>query len=47
MRRQRAADKRHLIDVPVEIQEEDAMELVKVKEGMVSSLEKKVLEESY
>ena len=39
-KRQRAADRRHLIDVPVEIQKEDAMELEKVKEGMVPSLEK-------
>ena len=40
MQRQRAVDRRQLIDVPVEIQDEDAMELEKVKEGIVSSLEK-------
>ena len=40
MRKQRAADRRQLIDVPVEIQKEDAMKLEKVKEGMVPSLEK-------
>ena len=40
MQRQRTTDRRHLIDVPMEIQKEDAMELEKVKEGMVSSLEK-------
>ena len=38
--RQRAVDRRQLIDVPVEIQKEDAMDLEKVKEGMVHSLEK-------
>ena len=40
MQRQRATDKRQLIDVHVEIQKEDAMEVEKVKEGMVPSLEK-------
>ena len=40
MRRQKAADRRHLINVLVEIQKEVAMELDKVKEGMVPSLEK-------
>ena len=40
MQRQRAADRRQLIDVLVEIQKEDSMELEKVKEGMVPSLEK-------
>ena len=40
MQRQRAADRRHHINVYVEIQKEDAMELEKVKEGMVPSLEK-------
>ena len=40
MQRKRAADRRKLIDVPVEIQKEDAMELEKVKEGMVPNLEK-------
>ena len=40
MQRQRAVDRRQLINVPVEIQKEDAMELEKVKEGMVPSLEK-------
>ena len=43
MQRQRAIDRRQLIDVPVEIQEEDAMVLEKVKEGMVNSSEKKNL----
>ena len=38
--RQRATSRRQLIDVPVEIQKENAMELEKVKEGMVPSLEK-------
>ena len=40
MQRQRAADRMQLIDVPFEIQKEDAMEIEKVKEGMVPSLEK-------
>ena len=40
MQRQRAVDRRQHIDVSVEIQKEDAMELEKVKEGMVPSLEK-------
>ena len=40
MQRQRAADRRHLIDVLVEIQKEDVMELEKVKEEMVYSSEK-------
>ena len=40
MQSQRVADRRQLIDVPMEIQEEDVMELEKVKEGMVPSLEK-------
>ena len=40
MQRQRAANRRHLIDVLVEIQKEVAMELDKVKEGMIPSLEK-------
>ena len=40
MQSQRAANRRQLIDVLVEIQKEDAMELEKVKEGMVHSLEK-------
>ena len=40
MQRQRAADIRQLIDVPMEIQKEYAMELEKVKEGMVPILEK-------
>ena len=40
MQSQRAADRRQLIDVPVEIQKEDAIELENVKEGMVPSLEK-------
>ena len=40
MQRQRAANRRHLIDVLVEIQKEVAMELDKVKEGTVPSLEK-------
>ena len=40
MQGQRAADRRQLIDVHVEIQKEDAMELEKMKEGMVPSLEK-------
>ena len=40
MQRKRVADKRKLIDVPVEIQKEDSMELEKVKEGMVPNLEK-------
>ena len=38
MQRQRAVGRRQLIDVPVEIQKEDAMELENVKEGMVHSL---------
>ena len=38
--RQRATSRRQLIDVPVEIQKENAMELEKVQEGMVPSLEK-------
>ena len=42
MQRQRVADRRQLIDVPVEIQKEDAMDLEKVKEGMVYSSEKKI-----
>ena len=40
MQMQRTTDRRQLIDVPMEIQKEDAMELEKVKEGMVPSLEK-------
>ena len=40
MQSQRVADRRQLIDVPMKIQEEDVMELEKVKEGMVPSLEK-------
>ena len=40
MQRKRVADRRKIIDVPVEIQKEDSMELEKVKEGMVPSLEK-------
>ena len=40
MQRQRAVDRRQIINVPVEIQKEDAMELENVKEGMVPSLEK-------
>ena len=39
MQRQRTTDRRQLIDVPMKIQKEDAMELEKVKEGMVLSLE--------
>ena len=35
-----ATDRRQLIDVPVEILKEDAMELEKVKEGMVPTLKK-------
>ena len=44
MQRQRATNRRHLIDVPVEIQKEDAMELEKVKEAMVYSSEKTKVE---
>ena len=40
MQRQRATNRRQLIDVPMEIQKEDAMELEKLKEGIVPSLEK-------
>ena len=40
MQRQRVADRRQPINVLVEIQKEDAMELEKVKKGMVPSLEK-------
>ena len=40
LQRQRATDRRKLIDILVEIQKEDAMELEKVKEGMVPSFEK-------
>ena len=40
MQRQRAADRRQLIDVLMEVQKEDAMELEKVKEGMIHSLKK-------
>ena len=40
MQRKIAVDRRQLIDVPMEIQDEDAMELEKVKEGMVPRLEK-------
>ena len=48
MQRQRVADKRQLIDVLDKTLLEEAMKLEKVKEGMVSSVEKnKVLEESY
>ena len=48
MRRQRADDRRQLIDVPVEIQKKDVMELEKVKEKMVYSSEKnKFWKESY
>ena len=48
MRRQRADDRRQLIDVLVEIQKKDVMELEKVKEIMVYSSEKnKFWEESY
>ena len=39
-RDKRKIDRRQLIDVPMEFQEEDAMDLEKVKEGMVPSLEK-------
>ena len=42
MQRQRAVDRRHLIDVLVEIQKEDAMESEKVKEGIVPSLDKTI-----
>ena len=35
------------MDVPMEIKKEDAMELEKVKEGMVPSLEKTNFEERY
>ena len=41
MQRQRALDKRQLIDVPDKILLEEAMKLEKVKERMVPSLEKK------
>ena len=47
MQRQRAADRRQIIDVPMEIQKEEAMKLDKVKEGMVPNLEKKVWEGNY
>ena len=40
MNREREVDRRQLINVPMEIQKEDAMELEKVKEGMVLSLKK-------
>ena len=40
IQRQRAADRRQLIDVPVELQKEDAMELEKVKEEFGSQLGK-------
>ena len=40
MQRQRGTDRRHLINVLVEIQKEVSRELDKVKEGMVPSLEK-------
>ena len=40
MQRQRAVDRWQLINVPVEIQKEDAMKLENVKEGMVPILEK-------
>ena len=40
MQKQRAAHKWQFIDLLVEIEKEDAMELEKVKEGMVPSLEK-------
>ena len=40
IRRQRTADRRQLIDVPVEIRKENSMELEKAKEGMVPNLEK-------
>ena len=40
MQRQRAVDKRQLIDVPDKTLLEEAMELEKVKEGMVPSMEK-------
>ena len=40
MQRQRAINKRHLIDVSMEIQNEDAIDLEKVKERMVCSSEK-------
>ena len=39
LQRQRATDRRHLIDVPMEIQKEDVLELDKVKEEMVYSSE--------
>ena len=40
MQKQRAAYKRQLIDVPDKILLEETMELEKLKEGMVLSLEK-------
>ena len=40
MQRQRAADRRQLIDVPDKTLLKEAMKLEKVKEGMVPSLEK-------
>ena len=40
MQWQKAADRRQFIDVPVEIQKNDAMELEKVKDGVVPSVEK-------
>ena len=43
MQRQRAADKRQLINVPDKSLLEETMELEKVKEEMVPSLEKQSL----
>ena len=40
IQRKIAAERRKIIDVPVEILKEDSMELEKVKVGMVPSLEK-------
>ena len=40
IQRKKAADRKNLIDVHVEIQKEDAIELEKVKEEMVPSMEK-------
>ena len=40
MQRQRVVDRRQLIDVPDKTLLKEAMELEKVKEGMVPSLEK-------
>ena len=46
MQRQKVVDRKQLIDVPNKTLLEKAMELEKVKEEMVSSMEK-VWEESY